>query len=846
MQQSRTDLIDAVLNSSWSQFTASRFQQSQPTESKFVQSRVGDSQQKNLAETHQRLKIDIDAARQGITKHLVAASYAHRARPPRVKAEGEVQLNMENVPAFEAAASQNSSSIETKQERVVPAYHPHLGSRAQFEKQYGLTPGASFATSRVHSQAVHIKQEVTPSRNIANGSFNASPKQTQEIKQEDGVPTGASNGTFSLQGLPQSVDHQSTAPVAEASWDTVDAWSQQPQQQARVPSPSIKEEGTESPEVTFILSHKEKSQQVVSRPNASGLSASRYASNLSQYPIPPVVKKEALVSHPPQLKNNNTNGYSQALADPLAFMSATGTLSNFKQSHQSQTPMPLLAKRVAPQQTQDPPGPLTVAPQKPESKAFQASGWPEFPSASSNVVHTKSESKPFQPSGWSRFPPSLDKPDKAIVQSGVVSAGISSAKAIPSAPAAARGSAPAMQARATSGSQSFAAEESKKNKKPLEPVKFVPAAWPDDDIDKQPELPPPAKAVEQKTPASQVSVRKAPVLIESSQYQPYIDADPQHRTIAHSIQPSSRVKPLSEVVNADKIMIKNLEAQLDRQGARLETVEQELEAYKEEYTELDHELATYKAEAEYTKNLREENKKLKADYEALKAHLETPATPGAAPTAAQMEWLTARNQELQLENHLREPLFRIGRDIRARFLEEGRESVLHITRREMDKSLLERGHAANSNANAEADAAVLNGRFLTNEQYKKLVPVFHTLYGDYPDVHYKNSPRVREAMEAYATCQTSAACNSKHPSLPVEELRRVAHLTKTLCQQSTKMEHKEFDEDTGGHAEKHIVMIKEAMVPILKFDRKWSRFAIKEKLARDATGSSTTKSPAKK
>ncbi|KAE8446694.1 hypothetical protein EG329_011738 [Mollisiaceae sp. DMI_Dod_QoI] len=818
MDRSRTDLIDAVLTSGWGQFSTHQSQgrhtTAVPWRGEVPQSQAAELRENKLPSARRPPKLDIQVANRQIKAHIGAQLSRDSKPPARVKVEPQSeQGNMQRIPAYRAASSQQPTSVEPKQELSIPVYRPHLGPRAQFERDHGLAPGKSHSINNpttVQGQPPQIKQEDGPLREIMSMSSLAQIGSQRE--NQPAITVHRDGGS---------------------AWNNVNDWSYTTPRAHASPS-SVKTERIESPEVTFILEHQSQSQATASlfSPPASGLAVSRYASNSPSFNSP-LAKKENM---PIRNANNNNaqHGYGQTLANPSAFMAAaTGTTDNKRYSTQAQPPTPSLAvkQKNSIQRTAASSGvkregsniPQPISEPLPSDAIYSDEAFMA-------AVTAKTVGDRFQStSGWPQFPSTPEKQGGGSAQWGV-NPSISDPTALrhpsPSPPAKA-------QAQSTTAWQAFATSESKKNKKPIEPVKFVPSQWSNDD---EP-CPPPTKTEAQK-----------PVI--DLHYQNFNNSPrPKQSTHANPAETSPQFKPLSDVVNVDKVMIKNLEALLDDKGSRLETVEQELEAYKEERIELDRDIAMLRAESEYTKDLRDRFKSLRTEYDGLKTVHEAGPTPGTTgtPTDAQLEWLTQRNRELQLEINLKEPLFQVGKDVRARYLEETRSNVFGISRRDLDRALIERGNAAVFSGMGEADAAVLNGGFLTNGQLKNLIPVFCELYGDIePKEHYKVSAKMREALDAYATLRTSAALNSNHPNLPREELKKVQAIVKLMAEKHLQMGAERFEEDVGGHAARHLAVINSAMEVILKFDRKWDRMAIKEKMARDkAAGSSTTKSPEK-
>ncbi|KAF8852475.1 hypothetical protein BDZ45DRAFT_695060 [Acephala macrosclerotiorum] len=849
MERSRADLINAVLNSGWGQLARPQDQRNHATDSSWgveaTQNQAVGRRENGAPTLRQSPKIDVQAAQRQvgqINTHIETRPLTRSHAPPIVKSEPEPEkFEMQSITVYQPAGTQTAPPTKPEQARTIPVYRPHLGPRSQFEKRYGLPPGGSYTAGRnpgAQSQVAKVKQEVVEDVK-------------QQVKQEGDALRETTNGhpQYGTQCQAGSYASPSSASAEdESAWCKADNLSYQQQPQGS--SPPVKQEINASPNVTITMEHRIRTQATAkfSPTTSKGLAASRYASNPHSHQRPAtaqIPKNEAALHRQPSLHTTQHIYGGQTLADPMAFMSAVNAESrNRQQTPQAPTPSPVPQAQPEPQPSaaKKPSPPQPILPAKDTEYSDEA--YTDFLGTkaygnryqSPSVYQSPAEYQP--PSRWPAFPSSTQSNHMHHMGSAArwgndptVSVAMASPDDLPQpAPTAATRPLPANHAKSTREWKKFATVEAKKNWQPTHVgEKPPPTQWSNDD--------PPAPTLTKVAP---------PKLVAASKHHGYETATQKQNTPAPSIAPAPLAqpndKPLSEVVNADKVKIKALEAELEEQGSRLETIEQELEAYKEERFEMDRELEAYRAESGYTKELQERFKTLQAEYDALKA------TKAVVPAASavnsggddpRLEWLETRNRELQLEVHLKEPLFQIGKDVRTRYLEEARSSQLTVARRELDKAAIERGNAAVYNGVSEADAAVLNGGFLTNLQLKNLTPVFKTLYGDDPKEFYKLSAKMREAMDAYATIQTSAALNSKHPNLPLQELKIIEGTVRLMGLKHNEMGTEAFEADGGGHAARALEKVKEAMVPCLKFDRKWDRLAIKEKLARDGNGSST-------
>lgn len=878
MKRNGQPLLNAVLTytGTWGDRKSSQVQ-SPPTpagswRSGSSQTRVASSEEKKPIRQPQ-VNTGDESQQIGVHRDAVS-SHDHTRETSLVKYEPKnEETSMENGPVD----NPQSVAMVPVLEHGIPLYRPHLGSRQEYEKQYGLAPGESYKIGKSDdgkSQATIVRQESSPLREITNESQKThsqeqvaeplAPEKVARItwvlqkdlplhppskfyvayiikKEESGIKdettwdTCIANNwgnqtpshTHVTSGIKEGgfIKKEEGGITDEDTWDAYNDWSNGQPSHTHVTS-GIKEggfikkedlysedEGTASPELAFILSRQDTPASPLVPPTASGLSTLRYASDIQQRSTFQPTKNDTEVARKPNTNVQHKFGSGQALADPMEFMSAVSHVPESKgQSTRVKPPTqrPVERTRLASRATETP----LVEPISNNKKThngtvvvsgtteryedrFQSNttNWPKFPS----TTHGQDISPTVEP--WAaESPRNVDStPTKRSAANTTL----------------------ANQAEAASGWQKHATAERKKNKTPIEQVKFVPVGWSPS--------PSPPKA---KSATTKASASKVPSLIEASKYPHYPDnATTKQGAATLAVTPNFQVQlPLGNV--DAQTMIDTLTRQLQEQGDRLATAEQGLATYRQDREEVNQELSALNAEVEDAKEIRKQYTKLKAEYEALKTTLSSPPTAGSAPPAGQIEWVMQRNHELERENRNKEPLFKIGRDVRARFLEEARFTVLQIERSELDKSILERGHIASRNAVGDADAALLTGGFLTNAQVKNLGPIFHTLYASFPGEYYDVGAKMRNAMEAYATCQTSPALNSIHAKLPREELEEIESLVRMLAEKHSLMGAGEFEVDGGGHAAGYLKRIKELMVPVTLFERKWCRQAVKEKLGK--------------
>ncbi|KAI9646156.1 hypothetical protein NHQ30_005596 [Ciborinia camelliae] len=95
---------------------------------------------------------------------------------------------------------------------------------------------------------------------------------------------------------------------------------------------------------------------------------------------------------------------------------------------------------------------------------------------------------------------------------------------------------------------------------------------------------------------------------------------------------------------------------------------------------------------------------------------------------ARINTLSQENMEVKKNRGRKEPLVKIGADIRLRFLEQAREAVLKIPRREVNNELRTEGNLAAHAACSAADSALFKCGFVPEEYETETTQIFKALY----------------------------------------------------------------------------------------------------------------------
>ncbi|KAJ8065639.1 hypothetical protein OCU04_006313 [Sclerotinia nivalis] len=175
---------------------------------------------------------------------------------------------------------------------------------------------------------------------------------------------------------------------------------------------------------------------------------------------------------------------------------------------------------------------------------------------------------------------------------------------------------------------------------------------------------------------------------------------------------------------------------------RLQDLERKYDSLKDDYftlenkhNELDDDAARYRRELQkYKQDAESYRKKLdtiQIELECVEKSLKNMATNHVNMLLTR-ESIRQDYQELKKTHDLREPLVKIGVDIRLRFLDQSREIALNISRDEADMALRTNGNVAAHRGNAAADAALFKCNLVPEEYEEEADEIFQKLYKQKP------------------------------------------------------------------------------------------------------------------
>ncbi|KAF7897595.1 hypothetical protein EAF00_005823 [Botryotinia globosa] len=170
--------------------------------------------------------------------------------------------------------------------------------------------------------------------------------------------------------------------------------------------------------------------------------------------------------------------------------------------------------------------------------------------------------------------------------------------------------------------------------------------------------------------------------------------------------------------------LQQLETKYENLKTDYYTLEDEHNELQEDASRYRGEREEYKEEVEYYKKKRNA---LRDRLESVEASLEK-MTDKYASMLCSRDAVRQNYQGLKKRHDIREPLVKIGADIRLRFLDQARETALGISRCEADMALRTNGNVAAHRVNAAADAALFKGNLIPEEYEEEAEEIFEKFY----------------------------------------------------------------------------------------------------------------------
>jgi hypothetical protein len=184
------------------------------------------------------------------------------------------------------------------------------------------------------------------------------------------------------------------------------------------------------------------------------------------------------------------------------------------------------------------------------------------------------------------------------------------------------------------------------------------------------------------------------------------------------------------------------------------------------------------------------------------------------------ETLTQESQRLKRELEGKEPLYRVGLDVRLRFLEYARESISGVNPGNLDQGVIARGNDAAHRGHGEADLAALSclrGAVPTAHLDALFIDLYHC-----PTSRYLNwtEPKLRDALNYQASIRTLTIQNHSL-NRPIRERQSAMEHFQFIWETYERFRDsfKSFDDATRSEIERRLIILKELTATILIADR---------------------------
>lgn len=242
-------------------------------------------------------------------------------------------------------------------------------------------------------------------------------------------------------------------------------------------------------------------------------------------------------------------------------------------------------------------------------------------------------------------------------------------------------------------------------------------------------------------------------------------------TMAFNISSFSTVLPNSYIAESFNMLLarcRALEAHITRLNELADDARREIGRLNFELQESQQEVASLKVDLEgaegYSKVKREEQKILKS-----------------------------RIALLEKDRELKDPLFKVGVSIRARYLEMSKKLTLSLPRSGLDKECIEAGNAAAHDAMGEVDAILFQGDILSAEVKNNLEISFTELYKSGPGDYGSLSKRMAQVIDCAATIRTLNVLNEGNR--PIAQRQQALDQINILYNKYDKLSKERFDTD---------------------------------------------------
>jgi len=160
---------------------------------------------------------------------------------------------------------------------------------------------------------------------------------------------------------------------------------------------------------------------------------------------------------------------------------------------------------------------------------------------------------------------------------------------------------------------------------------------------------------------------------------------------------------------------------------------------------------------------------------------------------ATIKGLKSDISKLEGDRDLKAPLLQIGVDVRLRNLENARETLLEVSKRDIDRAIIVNGNIAAHSANGAVDAAMFQAGLVPDEYIEEATGVFKDMYKVNPSQYGCWCPKVLQLFDFQATIRTVKSFRDRNTSLDLRSEH--SEVISTLLQRYASLGTREFETD---------------------------------------------------
>lgn len=171
--------------------------------------------------------------------------------------------------------------------------------------------------------------------------------------------------------------------------------------------------------------------------------------------------------------------------------------------------------------------------------------------------------------------------------------------------------------------------------------------------------------------------------------------------------------------------------------------------------------------------------------------------------------LESRIAELEYDIKLKDPMFRVGVSIRARYLETAKKAIPSSGRVKLDFRHIEEGNEAAHHAMGEVDVLLFQGDIISESTKTQLAAPFTELYKASPKEYGSLSKKMKQVNDCEATIRTINVINGTYR--PITQRQQALDQIDILRDKYSRLSKTDFevDEDVSSRLARLLALTKE-------------------------------------